>query len=80
LAAVHDERNAHPARVGREELCQFPALCKGQYLPAAKKFYAKKAAQRNQIVAVKALAHKIARACYYIMRDRVPFEPARLFG
>jgi len=40
----------------------------------------KKAAQRNPILAIKALAHKIARACYYVMRDKVPFDPARLFG
>jgi transposase len=51
-----------------------------QYLPAARRFYEKKAAQRNPILAVKALAHKLARACYYMMRDKVPFEPARLFG
>jgi len=51
-----------------------------QYLPAAKCFYERKAAQRNPILAMKALSHKIARACYYLMRDQVPFEPARLFG
>lgn len=51
-----------------------------QFLPAAKRFYDKKAAQRNPILAMKALSHKIARACYYVMRDQVPFDPARLFG
>src|SRR5688572_3360564 len=51
-----------------------------QFLPAAKRFYDKKAAQRNPILAMKALSHKIARACYYLMRDQVPFDPARLFG
>jgi transposase len=51
-----------------------------QYLPAAERFYEKKAAQRNPILALKALSHKLARACYYVMRDRVPFDPARLFG
>jgi len=51
-----------------------------QFLPAAKRFYEKKAAQRNPILAMKALSHKIARACYYIMRDQVPFDAARLFG
>jgi transposase len=29
---------------------------------------------------MKALSHKMARACYYVMRDQVPFDPARLFG
>lgn len=51
-----------------------------QYLPAAKRFYERKAAQRNPILAMKALSHKLARACYYIMRDRVSFDPAKLFG
>ena len=51
-----------------------------QFLPAARRFYEKKAAQRNPILAIKALSHKIARACYYIMRDQVPFDAARLFG
>jgi len=51
-----------------------------QYLPAAKRFYERKAAQRNPILAMKALSHKLARACYYVMRDQVPFDPARLFG
>jgi transposase len=51
-----------------------------QFLPPAKRFYAKKATQRNPILAMKALSHKLARACYYIMRDQVPFDPARLFG
>ena len=51
-----------------------------QYLPTAKRFYEKKAAQRHPILAMKALSHKIARACYYVMRDRISFDPARLFG
>lgn len=35
-----------------------------QYLPAAKRFYEKKAAQRHPMLAMKALSHKLARACY----------------
>jgi hypothetical protein len=31
-------------------------------------------------LAVKALAHKLARASYYVMRDQVEFDPAKLFG
>lgn len=49
-------------------------------LPAARRFYEKKATQRNPILAMKALSHKLARACYYVMRDRISFDPARLFG
>ena len=51
-----------------------------QYLPAAKRFYERKAAQRHPILAVKALAHKIARASYYLMRDQVPFDETGLFS
>jgi transposase len=44
------------------------------------RYVEKKTAQRNHALALKALAHKLARACYYVMRDQVPFEPQRLFG
>ena len=48
-------------------------------LPAAQRFYERKRRQRHQLLAVKALAHKLARACFYILRDQVPFAPERLF-
>jgi hypothetical protein len=32
------------------------------------------------VVALKAVAHKLARACYYIMRDTVPFDVTRAFA
>jgi len=44
-----------------------------------KKYYQEKAAKRNNIVAIKALSNKLARACYYIMRDQVPFKGDALF-
>ena len=31
------------------------------------------------MVAIKAVAHKLCRACYYIMRDRVPFDMNKAF-
>ena len=31
------------------------------------------------MVAIKAVAHKLCRACYYIMRDRVPFRYEKSF-
>ena len=37
-------------------------------------FYQKKAAKRNGVVAIKALSNKISRACYYVMKDQVPFK------
>jgi transposase len=51
-----------------------------RYLPAAQRFYQRKARERNAIVAMKALAHKLARACYYVLRDEVEFVPERLFS
>jgi transposase len=43
-------------------------------------YYEKKMARTNKIVAVKALSHKLTRASYYVMRDQVDYDPARLFG
>ena len=48
-----------------------------RYLPAAQRYYQRKARERNAIVVLKALAHKLARACYYVLRDGVAFEPDR---
>jgi hypothetical protein len=45
----------------------------------AKRFYQRKAAKRNRVVALKAVAHKLARASYYVMRDQVPFNSTKLF-
>ena len=50
-----------------------------RYCPPAKKWYQKKAAKRGTVLAIKALSSKISRACYYIMKDNVPFNPAQLF-
>ena len=35
--------------------------------------------QRNGAVATKALANKLTRASYYVMRDQVPFDEDMLF-
>jgi len=45
-----------------------------------RRFYQRKKAQTNGIIAIKATAHKLARACYYVMRDQVPFDVERAFG
>jgi len=31
-------------------------------------------------VAIKAIAHKLARACYYIIRDQKEFNPGKAFA
>jgi len=46
---------------------------------AAQRFYNRKKAERNGIVAIKALSNKICRASYYIMRDQIPFNEEMLF-
>ena len=51
-----------------------------RYDERARRYYQRKKAKRNGVVAVKAVAHKLARACYHIMRDGTAFDPARCFG
>jgi len=51
-----------------------------RYNDKAKRFHQKKRAKTNNVVATKALAHKLARACYFIMRDQVPFNQDLLFA
>jgi len=48
--------------------------------PEARAYYQRKMRKTNAPVAHSALAHKLARAAYYVMRDQVPFEPEKLFG
>jgi transposase len=50
-----------------------------RYCPSAQRFYQRKMAESNSIVATKALANKICRASYYMMRDHVPFDESNLF-
>ena len=45
-----------------------------------KSFYQRKKAKSKGVVAIKAVAHKLCRASYYIMRDRVPFNITKAFG
>ena len=51
-----------------------------RYCPQAKSFYERKKRQTNGIVASKALAHKLARACYHMLREQKPFDVGRCFG
>ena len=45
-----------------------------------KSFDQRKKAKTKGVVAIKAVAHKLCRACYYIMRDRVAFNVTKAFG
>ena len=51
-----------------------------RYSQKAHRFFQKKEAKRNTIVATKALSNKLCRASYYIMRDQVPYDESRLFS
>ena len=49
-----------------------------RYYEPAKKFVQRKRAKTNGIVAIRALAHKLARASYYVMKDNVDFDPDKM--
>ncbi len=51
-----------------------------RYNPRIRRFYQRKQAKTHPVVAIKTVAHKLARASYYIMRDQVPFDMAKAFG
>jgi transposase len=51
-----------------------------RYCPEAKRFYERKKAKTNNAVAVKALAHKLARACFHMLKEKKPFDVKRCFA
>ncbi len=51
-----------------------------RYSPSIRRFYQRKQARTHRVVALKAVGHKLARAGYYVMRDRVPFQVELAFG
>jgi len=51
-----------------------------RYYPEPRAYYQRKMQKTNFMVAHSALAHKLARAAYYVMRDQVPFRPEKLFS
>jgi transposase len=50
-----------------------------RYDDRARSYYNRKLRKTNFMVAHAALAHKLARAAYYIMRDQVVFVPEKIF-
>jgi transposase len=50
------------------------------HYPRARQYFQRKMAKTNGIVAIRALAHKLARASYYVLRDQVVFNPDLTFG
>ena len=45
-----------------------------------KSYYQRKAARTNTVVAIKAVAHKLARACYHMITQQQAFDPKRAFA
>jgi transposase len=51
-----------------------------RFYPRAQAYFQRKRAATNGIIGNRALAHKLARASFYVLRDQVPFDPDRLFA
>ena len=51
-----------------------------RYSDTVKKYYQRKKDKTNNVIAIKTVAHKLARACYYIMKDQVEFDVHKAFG
>jgi len=51
-----------------------------RYDPRIQQYFQRKQAKRQKSVAYKAVAHKLARACYWILKTGQPFEVGRAFG
>jgi transposase len=56
------------------------AYCMQRAYPEAKKRFQRKLNTKGRFVAIKALASKIARACYLIMKNNSEFDPSKLFA
>lgn len=51
-----------------------------RYNARVKSFYQRKKAKRHGVLAIKAVAHKLCRACYHILKDQVPFDITKAFA
>ena len=51
-----------------------------RYCVEAQRFYDRKKTRTNGVVATKALAHKLARACYHMLKENKPFDVHRCFA
>jgi len=72
-------KNGHPSLAWAS---MEAAQCALRFQPLAQRLYQRKRAKSrtNTVLARQAVAHKLARACYDIMRDLVPFEATKAFG
>lgn len=56
------------------------AHCAIRYDSSIRRFYQRKEARTHPLVALKAVAHKLARACSHMLRDEGPFDVRRAFA
>ncbi|MFC5441686.1 IS110 family transposase [Rhodanobacter ginsenosidimutans] len=51
-----------------------------RYDPLVRRWYERKRARKHRVVAIKAVAHKLARACYHMLHEGTTFDLTRAFG
>ena len=51
-----------------------------RYNETVKRYYQRKLSKSRPAVAKKTVAHKLARACFYVLRDHVAFDANKAFG
>lgn len=56
------------------------ANCAVRSYTPARAYYQRKLQKSNMMVAYNAIAHKLARAAYYVIRDDVNFKPEKIFS
>lgn len=47
--------------------------------PEIKKYYQRKLSKTMRVVAIKTIANKLSKACYFMLRDKVEFDMTKLF-
>ena len=51
-----------------------------RFCDEARRFFERKKSRTNTVVATKALAHKLARSAYHVLKDGEPFDVKRCFA
>lgn len=51
-----------------------------RFEPLIRRWYERKRARKHHVVAIKAVAHKLARACYHMLHEGTTFDLTRAFG
>ncbi len=51
-----------------------------QHYDVIKKYYQRKLCKTKRVIALKTIANKLSKACYFVLRDKVEFDMKKLFG